>query len=151
MDSNSEESCSICYQNYNQWHFYGNLYHDLDDKMIDDYKLEFTVEPTALLDRIQLASCNHIFHFSCIAKMYEYDTNYNCCPLCRTELLQDGKLTVNVWNVQGDETTINMYTELISTVFIKKKLSNIFKDMVLIQVLRILIDNWWSAVYNLHS
>ncbi|KAI9350872.1 hypothetical protein BDR26DRAFT_798241 [Obelidium mucronatum] len=55
-----------------------------------------------MLDRVELAACNHAFHSCCLAHHVEEGVGAFACPLCRKSYVNGtGQVMVRVYNASG--------------------------------------------------
>ncbi|KAJ3256007.1 hypothetical protein HK103_005814 [Boothiomyces macroporosus] len=139
------DPCPICLQGYDIWHFYGNLYNEINEHLVERYRNETVLDSRAITDRVQLADCNHIFHYGCLYQLYQKSHVYDCCPLCRKTLINGyGNIMINVWSVDGRKGTMDMMPELMSVATVRRRFLLIFHQMALLTVLSTLIQVWWE-------
>ena len=98
----STDSCPVCMEKFDKMHFYGNVYNEEDEFLIETIiagqESFCTVEESAVLGKCKLESCQHSLCYSCIFKMStKYPANDLVCVICRTPIRQ-----VQVENLKGE-------------------------------------------------
>jgi hypothetical protein len=103
MGSCKEDSCPVCLENFDKNHFYGNVYNEEDEYLIETIaenrkELFCTTERSAVLSKCTLLECQHSLCYSCIFKMAsKYPMNELVCLICRVPIAK-----VQISNLEGD-------------------------------------------------
>jgi hypothetical protein len=139
----NSEKCPICFQCFCTNRFYGILYSDIPEDVVQCYSNE---RQDAVIDKIQL-SCNHIFHYECIYNIMDHNLPPHC-PVCRSKFLQGEQLNVTVTNVVGDCIVHDMYPDLVFNYQLRNQFISLARGWFYMGILS-LVTQYWLHLFTL--